>query len=463
MEACMICAEDVWADTKVACSYCGFAACGECVKTFIVLSDHEPTCMGCKKVWSREYVMEKFDKPWVRESFLPHLGKIIKEEEKALLPDTQHEAALVVRIREYIAKIKNLPTDAQLKRKFKSKPDVMYEELLKKRETRNLLNGELYALKQQTETYGADLIKPAAGREEEKKKKKYVFKCPFDDCRGFVSTEYSCGTCERSVCGNCHKPLLTVSDANARHKCDDDDVQTATLVKNETKPCPKCATLIFKASGCNQIFCTQCHIAFDWLTLKIDNGIIHNPHYYEFLASQASATRAAIDVERIACGDVPRTTEFINHVTWLSSSSSSIDKNWREVVTFMYELHRTALHLRQVILPQYSLDRIKTNLDLRVQYLLGDIDDEAWTRKLIHRQKRHLKFRATSNLVQMIVVVLEDFVRQVYSMDASVPDAISKVIDILEQYSSVQKYYAKSIETIIDTHGGGIPKDLHIF
>lgn len=452
----MICAEDVWADTKVGCSYCGFAPCGECVKTFIVLSDHEPACMGCKKVWSREYVMEKFDKRWVRDSFLPHLGKIIKEEEKALLPNTQHEAALVARIRDYITKIKNLPTDAQLKRRHnKSQWHILEQELQKKRAMRNKLIDEMYQLKIQTETYGGDNLRVAPTDKE----KTYVFKCPFDDCRGFVSTEYSCGTCERKVCGDCHKPLGT--DQTSRHKCVDDDVRTATLVRNETKPCPKCATLIFKASGCNQIFCTQCHIAFDWLTLKIDNGIIHNPHYYEFLASQTGGGRAAIDIERIACGDLPRTREYVDHVSWLSSSST--DNDWIDAMRFLFDLHRTAMHLREVVLPAYSLNRIKTNLHLRVQYLLGDIDDDAWTRKLVHREKRNLKFRAISNLVHMVIVVLEDFVRQVYSMDIGMPDVMSKVCVILEQYNNLQEYYIKTIESIIDVHGGSIPRDIDIF
>ena len=55
------------------------------------------------------------------------------------------------------------------------------------------------------------------------------------------------------------------------------------FLNKDTKPCPHCGTMIFKISGCSQIFCVDCHTAWDWNTSKIITGVIHNPHYYEFL------------------------------------------------------------------------------------------------------------------------------------------------------------------------------------
>ena len=49
------------------------------------------------------------------------------------------------------------------------------------------------------------------------------------------------------------------------------------------KPCPSCHIPIERAYGCNLMWCTQCHISFNWSTgkeVRIKNN--HNPHYIEW-------------------------------------------------------------------------------------------------------------------------------------------------------------------------------------
>ena len=38
--------------------------------------------------------------------------------------------------------------------------------------------------------------------------------------------------------------------------------------------------------NCDQMYCMQCHTAWDWITQTIETGRIHNPHYYEWLRTQ---------------------------------------------------------------------------------------------------------------------------------------------------------------------------------
>ena len=48
------------------------------------------------------------------------------------------------------------------------------------------------------------------------------------------------------------------------------------LIKKETVKCPNCATPIYKISGCDQMWCTSCNIAFNWRTGRKIKGIIHH-------------------------------------------------------------------------------------------------------------------------------------------------------------------------------------------
>ena len=116
---------------------------------------------------------------------------------------------------------------------------------------------------------------------ENSSKKKFLMKCSYDDCRGYLSTQYKCEICEKYTCSKCLEPIGLSKDNND-HICNEDNVKSAELVKKETKPCPNCTSRIYKIDGCDQMFCTTCHSAFSWKTGNIIKGVIHNPHYYEW-------------------------------------------------------------------------------------------------------------------------------------------------------------------------------------
>ena len=81
------------------------------------------------------------------------------------------------------------------------------------------------------------------GTSESEENKKFVRKCPIEDCRGFLSTQWNCGTCEAKICCKCNERKTE------DHVCNPDNVQTMELLKKDSKPCPKCQSLIFKISA----------------------------------------------------------------------------------------------------------------------------------------------------------------------------------------------------------------------
>ena len=426
---CTICYDNDLS-SSLTCSYCKFQACQLCNKKFIEEHLREPLCMNCGKIWSREFVLNNAEnKQW----FYKHIGKYILEKEKMLLPETQEEASNISEIKMLLKGLRELPTNTKIKRMYKHFDSEFIKNALKeKQELRKKVFNVINYKKSQTITYG--------NKKTFKKSNHYIFKCP-RECRGFISNNYQCGTCKKSICKLCHSELFN------NHKCNKDDIKSATAISTSSKPCPKCLTYIFKSGGCDQMFCTQCNTAFSWITGEIEIGIIHNPHYYEYLATLSSASP---NIDVIACGEIPDANMFL-----IKIYASTDVSPW---ITKLQSLHRNTIHIRNVLMRDLRSDNVKDNLDIRIQYLLGEFDSSIWVVKLMNREKKKMKIKAVYDLLQLILVIMEDFVRKVYSFESDTWH--DKVYNILKEIVSLKKYYNDSLEQIFLVHGGKIPRIL---
>ena len=432
MSTCKICCE--YQTSYLICSYCKFEACELCNQKFIEDHLREPLCMSCGKIWTREFVLQNVND---KKRFLRYIGKFTLEKEKMLLPGTQEEASHIYQIREISQYLKKIPTNDRLKRMFKRHGRDTLDKITKeKSQIRYDAIATINSLKSVTLTYGG--VIPI----EKDKSITYIFKCSLD-CRGFVSNDYCCGTCKSIFCKKCRVHLQDLT-----HKCNEDDIKSTSLVSSLTKPCPKCMTPILKASGCDQMFCVLCNTPFSWVTGKIETGVIHNPHYYEYL-SRLPMSR---DMEAIACGEVPDAWAFMTNITY-STSSFYASK--------LRKMHNIMTHIHYDIIPRWQIDNVKDNIDIRVQYLLGDIDDSTLELKLLNREKKRMKIKAFHDLLQMILAVIEDFVRRIFVLDISDYTKWHDSVEItLVEFISLHDYYQDSLTQICKVHGGEIPRDL---
>jgi hypothetical protein len=125
-------------------------------------------------------------------------------------------------------------------------------------------------------------------------------------------------------------------------------------------------------SGCDQMWCTHCNIAFDWKTGEKVKGVIHNPHYYEYIEKNLNH----------GCNehDFPLEME-IKEV--LDSIGASIVVRYQiiEVYRYMIWYHHTELPRLPT---RYDPEQ---NLDLRIRYLTKEISEDDFKIKLQRRQK----------------------------------------------------------------------------
>jgi len=416
-ELCNICCDTFNKSTRerISCGYCDYDACRTCCETYI-LSETIPKCMNppCAKEWSRKFIREKFTNVFINTKFKEHLEVILFDQEKALLPATQ-------------------PIVEEKIRKEKIKKEM------------NELDKLIHDLQTQKRILERNMFTNTSASYT-KSVSKFVRQCPADGCRGFLSNQWKCGICEQWSCPQCHE--LKGLDRDCQHTCDPNSVETAKLLEKDSKACPNCHSLIFKISGCDQMWCTQCHTAFSWRTGAVEKNI-HNPHYYEWQRKNGGLARAAGDIE---CGREldHRTMEHIyhfakeKHKNLISSvkpntSTSRYDTTkYSPNIDKLQHIIRANIHNVRYELQRYQVDYVAKNQELRVQYLCNEIDEEMFKTLVQRNDKKNRKNTEVAQVIQL--------------SNTAVTDIIFRIIDDLKK-SEPNKH---NLDTLLDEFNGVI-------
>jgi putative FmdB family regulatory protein len=196
-----------------------------------------------------------------------------------------------------------------------------------------------------------------------------------------------------------------------------------------TKPCPECGTMIFRISGCPQMFCVECHCPWNWNTGLVEKGTIHNPHYYEFL-NRGGVQRARNHAD-IPCGGLPDAYSMRNIVTNVFGNSTNSN--------FM-RIHNCITHIQHHELRNHVVeDNIETNRELRVKYLINEISENEFKAALQQFEKKRQKTISFHNIYQMFVDVASDIFRQIeveYRKSGSLRGSGNEIISRREELKS---------------------------
>lgn len=329
--SCIICVENfnLGNRKKITCNKCGCQICTICTKKYLLESNSDPDCMNCHAPFSGDFISKNMSKKFYNKDLRDSMTKIFLDKEKSKLPDTLQK---IEAAKEKAAKLNDI--------------NKQIEELIVKRN--NLRYNTSY------------------------EKKEFIRACPVEDCRGFLSKKWKCGLCDKVTCSKCN----IVKEEN--HICKKEDIETAELIKKDTKPCPKCGFGIFKIDGCSQMWCTQCHTAFDWRTGRIATGVIHNPHFFEF---QRQINNGVIPRQP---GDTPN-----NCMDTLKIKSLGLPGEYYKIFT---EYFRFNAHVRNVELEYYRQRNNDAELEtMRGNYLMNIISEKKWHGKLKALHKKNEK------------------------------------------------------------------------
>jgi hypothetical protein len=365
--------------------------------------------MSCKKQFSDEFFSDSFSQSFRLKRFKAHREDILLALEMARMPETQ-------------------PHVEHLKKQEKLREEI--DEVADQIKTLKMLH---YKMIEQYRRGGNE-----EKNEEKKEDAGYVCACPVNECRGFLSSKYICGICGVKACSECRE----VKEDND-HKCNPDTVETVNELKKTCRNCPNCMTAIFKISGCDQMFCTKCNVAFSWTTGKVEKGVIHNPHYFEWLTRQNGA--APRNPHEVRCGGMPDGRLLADRPFRVLADlpAERMGKNYRGKLAMEYlmDIYRQVQHIRNVdmrALPTV-IDN-QTNLDLRIEYLTEKITKDEMKVKLQRREKDRLKKLEYRDILDMYCTVMQDMFYRLLET--------KNIADFIAEEIKLQSHANKAIEKV---------------
>ena len=423
--SCNICCDNYNKSTrsKVSCLYCNFDVCRTCCETYI-LSETIPKCMNteCAKEWSRKFLREIFTAAFLNSKYKEHLEDVLFDKEKALMPATQPLVEDLIRKKNISKEIKDL--------------DNLINDLHRQR---SILNNKL--------VYGLD-------NSATNEKSKFIRQCPANGCRGFLSTQWKCGICEQWSCPECHE--LKGSNRDCDHKCDQNSVETAKLLSKDSKPCPKCQSMIFKIEGCDHMWCTQCHTSFSWKTGALQSNT-SNPHFFEWQRKNGggNAPRNPGDIE---CGRelthytndrifvAARKHNDLNSVTIKEYTTFSGKPQKRSEYKYSSEIKNLCEIIRQIIhnniieLPRFQTNYVTINQDLRIEYLQNKLSEKTFKIQIQRNDKRNKKNTEIAQVIQLANTAVTDIIYRIINDLDVATNGCHHLIELMSEFDEIINY-----------------------
>ena len=197
--------------------------------------------------------------------------------------------------------------------------------------------------------------------------------------------------------------------------------------------------------NCDQMYCTECHTAFSWNTGQVVNGVIHNPHYYEFLRKQGNgvAPRNAGDVP---CGGVPYYTQLQRATVALPE----VTRKW------IMGIHRVTSEIADQRIQMYQgAFNMNDNGDLGVQYLMKEIGTEKMQSELIKRELKRNKHLAIRAVLEMFVTTSTMMLNNIVS---DPPASATAFENTMLEYVNLRKYVNDSLMNVSKMKACSVPQ-----
>jgi len=344
--------------------------------------------MSCKNKWELDFLTQATLKSFVNGEYRDHRKDLLFDHERSRLPATMPAVVDHLKLRDLEDRKK------EILREKASAQNVLAEIVQRENANRGAINSIRWG-----------------EQKEAVDKRAFMQKCAAGECRGFLSTAWKCEVCKSYTCSTCFE--VKGQSRDAAHICDPQNVESASLIKKETRNCPSCAVPISKISGCDQMWCTQCHVAFSWRTGRRVNGVVHNPHFYAWQKEDGTAPRPP---GAVVCGGLPDRWAFQRSLREALTYSTKLGHaDPCNAGTRALRLHNAASHFHvwEVNELRRECNRQSDNQDLRIRFILKEMSEKDLKGALMRRDRKRARTNALLQVYELVNIVLTEGVNDI--------------------------------------------------
>lgn len=420
----------------IVCPSCDYAACHNCYKIFLTSDGvSQAKCMKCNTEMTTRFLKQHFTDTFIRGDMREHRVKILYQQQLALLPLAQPRVEREKLARQKYTELEEV--DRQI-REFMIRKRILADDI---RFLRHSRGDGLYGSPNDADTVSA-----------------FQHKCCDPECRGFVSSAWKCGVCDKFSCTHCHEIKGTTKEETDTHVCNPDTVETIKLMKSDTKPCPGpgCGIYIHKTEGCDQMFCTSCKNLWSWKTGRIEERG-HNPHYLEWMRKGGGAGGGmARDPADIQCGrEIDRrfSTELHSILTSTFTKMryiADLDKTTENVRSYagkMAEIIQSVIHMRLHDIPNFREGaEVRTRMEkLHVLFMCKDITEEIFRRRVFRLHQDSEISRQILDLLVAVQNAATDIMYRIRDTFVTINSSLSLVKTVAHDVVKINGLYEKAV------------------